>query len=76
MGFLQKETQRLVRAGIPNEVRRDVWKLLINQQVYDLKDRYGKYYYQNLCNNKGTKAENLVFNTFLLQKLSFCSFLR
>uniref|UniRef100_A0A158QB00 Rab-GAP TBC domain-containing protein n=1 Tax=Enterobius vermicularis TaxID=51028 RepID=A0A158QB00_ENTVE len=56
-----KETQRLVRAGIPNEVRRDVWKLLINQQVYDLKDRYGKYYYQNLCNNKGTKAENLYY---------------
>ncbi|CAD6187264.1 unnamed protein product [Caenorhabditis auriculariae] len=54
---LTKETKHLCRNGIPNSLRSTVWKILINQQVDDLKLLYGKYYYRNLCNTRGGEDE-------------------
>uniref|UniRef100_A0A0N5AWE4 Rab-GAP TBC domain-containing protein n=1 Tax=Syphacia muris TaxID=451379 RepID=A0A0N5AWE4_9BILA len=58
-----KETQKLVRAGIPNELRTEVWTLLIDQQTADIKLKYGKYYFQNLCNSKATESERLYYTS-------------
>lgn len=50
----------MCRKGIPNSLRATVWKILINQQVEDLKNVYGKYYYRNLCNIQGGEDEKTV----------------
>ncbi|CAJ0935403.1 unnamed protein product, partial [Mesorhabditis belari] len=57
-----KESKQLVRAGIPNGMRSSVWKILINQQVLDMKVQYGKYYYRNLCSLQGGEAERMFCN--------------
>lgn len=54
---LTPETKIMCRKGIPNSLRATVWKILINQQVEDLKNVYGKYYYRNLCNIQGGEDE-------------------
>ncbi|CAJ0583589.1 unnamed protein product, partial [Mesorhabditis spiculigera] len=59
---IQKESKQLVRAGIPSGMRSTVWKILINQQVLDMKVQYGKYYYRNLCSLQGGEAERLFCN--------------
>uniref|UniRef100_A0A1I7V3Q1 Rab-GAP TBC domain-containing protein n=2 Tax=Caenorhabditis tropicalis TaxID=1561998 RepID=A0A1I7V3Q1_9PELO len=51
------ETKLMCRRGIPNSLRATVWRILINQQVEDLKTVYGKYYYRNLCNIQGGEDE-------------------
>ncbi|VDM37432.1 unnamed protein product [Toxocara canis] len=55
--LLKPEARRLVRGGIPCEMRTTVWRMIIHQQVSDVKKKYGKYYYRNLCNSQGTPAE-------------------
>uniref|UniRef100_A0A915AWG0 TBC1 domain family member 2B n=1 Tax=Parascaris univalens TaxID=6257 RepID=A0A915AWG0_PARUN len=57
------EARRLVRGGIPCELRTSVWRALIHQQVADVKKKYGKYYYRNLCNSQGTLAERQYIAT-------------
>ncbi|VDK54740.1 unnamed protein product [Anisakis simplex] len=57
---LQPEARRLVRGGIPPSMRTTVWRMIIHQQVADVKKKYGKYYYRNLCNSQGTPAERQV----------------
>ncbi|KAF1749347.1 hypothetical protein GCK72_025814 [Caenorhabditis remanei] len=54
---LTPETKVMCRKGIPNSLRATVWRILINQQVEDLKNVYGKYYYRNLCNIQGGEDE-------------------
>ncbi|EGT40667.1 hypothetical protein CAEBREN_11598 [Caenorhabditis brenneri] len=56
---LTPETKIMCRKGIPNSLRATVWRILINQQVEDLKTIYGKYYYRNLCNIQGGEDEKL-----------------
>ncbi|CAP27718.2 Protein CBG07319 [Caenorhabditis briggsae] len=56
---LTPETKVMCRKGIPNSLRATVWRILINQQVEDLKNVYGKYYYRNLCNIQGGEDEKL-----------------
>ncbi|CAI5454441.1 unnamed protein product [Caenorhabditis angaria] len=56
---LSKETKTMCRRGIPNSLRSTVWKILINQQVEDLKVVYGRYYFRNLCNTQGGEDEKL-----------------
>uniref|UniRef100_A0A0K0FLB6 PH domain-containing protein n=1 Tax=Strongyloides venezuelensis TaxID=75913 RepID=A0A0K0FLB6_STRVS len=51
------EIRNLVRAGVPRSMRPSIWKILINQTVLDIKEKYGKYYYTNLSNSRGTLAE-------------------
>lgn len=52
-----RETRHLCRLGIPRSMRSRVWRLLIHQQVADLKAKYGPYYYRDLCSSQGTPAE-------------------
>ncbi|KAL3088285.1 hypothetical protein niasHT_023845 [Heterodera trifolii] len=52
-----REIRLLCRRGIPRALRPRVWRLLINQQVADLKEKHGQYYYKNLCSSQGTAAE-------------------
>ncbi|CEF63256.1 Rab-GTPase-TBC domain and Pleckstrin homology domain and Pleckstrin homology-like domain-containing protein [Strongyloides ratti] len=57
-GFKNRiEIRNLVRAGVPRSMRPNIWKILINQTVLDIKEKYGKYYYTNLSNSRGTLAE-------------------
>ncbi|KAK0406455.1 hypothetical protein QR680_018583 [Steinernema hermaphroditum] len=51
------ETRGLCRAGIPRSLRSTIWRILIHQQVADLKAKFGKYYYRNLCSSQGTPAD-------------------
>uniref|UniRef100_A0A1I7ZC84 Rab-GAP TBC domain-containing protein n=1 Tax=Steinernema glaseri TaxID=37863 RepID=A0A1I7ZC84_9BILA len=51
------ETRSLCRAGIPRSMRSTIWRILIHQQVSDLKAKFGKYYYRNLCSSQGTPAD-------------------
>uniref|UniRef100_A0AC34GDN1 Rab-GAP TBC domain-containing protein n=1 Tax=Panagrolaimus sp. ES5 TaxID=591445 RepID=A0AC34GDN1_9BILA len=43
-------------------MRSRVWRVLINQQVADIKAKYGNYYYRNLCQSQGTAAEKQYIN--------------
>uniref|UniRef100_A0A183C8B7 PH domain-containing protein n=1 Tax=Globodera pallida TaxID=36090 RepID=A0A183C8B7_GLOPA len=52
-----RDVRLLCRRGIPRSLRPRVWRLLINQQVTDLKEKHGHYYYKNLCSSQGTPAE-------------------
>ncbi|CAB3400834.1 unnamed protein product [Caenorhabditis bovis] len=56
---LNSETKEMCRRGIPNSLRATVWRILINQQVEDLKSAYGKYYFRNLCNTQSGEDEKL-----------------
>lgn len=56
----QHENRHLCRIGIPRSMRSRVWRLLIHQQVADLKAKHGEYYYRNLCSSQGTPAEKHV----------------
>jgi len=60
MNEFQRETRQLCRLGIPRSLRSKVWRLLIADQVADLKERYGPYYYRDLCSAQGTPAEKHV----------------
>lgn len=60
----QHESRQLCRAGIPRSMRSKVWRVLINQQVADIKSKYGNYYYRNLCQSQGTAAEKQVSINF------------
>ncbi|TKR81477.1 hypothetical protein L596_015341 [Steinernema carpocapsae] len=51
------ETRSLCRAGIPRSLRSTIWRILIHQQVVDLKTKFGKYYFRNLCSSQGTPAD-------------------
>uniref|UniRef100_A0A8R1I0P0 Rab-GAP TBC domain-containing protein n=1 Tax=Caenorhabditis japonica TaxID=281687 RepID=A0A8R1I0P0_CAEJA len=59
---LTPETKSMCRKGIPNSLRATVWRILINQQVEDLKTVYGKYYYRNLCNIQSGEDEKTYSN--------------
>ncbi|VDK36717.1 unnamed protein product [Gongylonema pulchrum] len=54
---MQKETRQLIRAGVPNDLRSTIWKLLIHYQVAEIKKKFGKYYYRNLCSTQGSIDE-------------------
>uniref|UniRef100_A0A914DLM6 TBC1 domain family member 2B n=1 Tax=Acrobeloides nanus TaxID=290746 RepID=A0A914DLM6_9BILA len=51
------EVRQLCRAGCPRAMRPKIWRVLIHQQVVDIKNKYGNYYYRNLCSSQGTPAE-------------------
>uniref|UniRef100_A0A0N4ZSN6 PH domain-containing protein n=1 Tax=Parastrongyloides trichosuri TaxID=131310 RepID=A0A0N4ZSN6_PARTI len=51
------EIRNLVRSGVPRSMRPSIWKILINQTVLDIREKYGKYYFTNLSNSRGTLAE-------------------
>lgn len=54
----KRETRQLCRLGIPRSLRSKVWRLLIGQQIADLKAKYGPYYYRDLCSSQqGTPVE-------------------
>uniref|UniRef100_A0A915EQN0 TBC1 domain family member 2B n=1 Tax=Ditylenchus dipsaci TaxID=166011 RepID=A0A915EQN0_9BILA len=52
-----RENRHLCRLGVPRSLRSKVWRILINQQVAEIKSKYGEYYYRNLCSSQGTPAE-------------------
>uniref|UniRef100_A0A914LPL2 TBC1 domain family member 2B n=1 Tax=Meloidogyne incognita TaxID=6306 RepID=A0A914LPL2_MELIC len=52
-----RQTRHLCRLGIPRSLRSRVWRLLIDQQVSDLKAHYGTYYFRELCSSQGTPNE-------------------
>ncbi|CAD5234909.1 unnamed protein product [Bursaphelenchus xylophilus] len=54
-----KGNRQLCRSGIPRSMRSAVWRVLINQEVADLKEKYGEYYYRNLCSSQGTPSEKI-----------------
>lgn len=54
----------LVRIGVPGDLRPTVWKLLIHQQVADIKKKFGKYYFRDLCNTRGSLDETEVCSFF------------
>ncbi|VDK86941.1 unnamed protein product, partial [Litomosoides sigmodontis] len=53
----RSEVRRLVRTGVPDDLRPTIWKLLIHQQVADIKKKFGKYYFRDLCNTRGSLDE-------------------
>uniref|UniRef100_A0A7E4V228 PH domain-containing protein n=1 Tax=Panagrellus redivivus TaxID=6233 RepID=A0A7E4V228_PANRE len=56
------EVRELCRAGIPRSLRSKVWRVLINQQIADVKSKFGNYYYRNLCQSHGSAAEKHYIN--------------
>lgn len=54
----------LVRIGIPADLRPTIWKLLIHQQVADIKKKFGKYYFRDLCSTRGSLDETEVGSFF------------
>ncbi|KAL3989393.1 Rab-GTPase-TBC domain family protein [Acanthocheilonema viteae] len=53
----KSEVRMLIRTGIPGDLRPNIWKLLIHQQVADIKKKFGKYYFCDLCNMRGSLDE-------------------
>lgn len=39
----------LVRQGVPNHLRSEIWHVLIQKQVNDIRKEKGSAYYQHLC---------------------------
>ncbi|UJR36374.1 hypothetical protein I4U23_029098 [Adineta vaga] len=44
-----KTFKYLVRQGIPNHLRAEVWHILIQKQVHDIRKEKGSNYFHNLC---------------------------
>ncbi|VDK85194.1 unnamed protein product [Onchocerca ochengi] len=53
----RREVRTLIRTGVPGDLRPVIWKLLIHQQVLDIKKKFGKYYFRDLCNIRGSLDE-------------------
>uniref|UniRef100_A0A1I8EMJ9 Rab-GAP TBC domain-containing protein n=1 Tax=Wuchereria bancrofti TaxID=6293 RepID=A0A1I8EMJ9_WUCBA len=55
--IIQSEIRMLIRTGVPGDLRPTIWKLLIHQQIADIKKKFGKYYFRDLCNTRGSLDE-------------------
>ncbi|VIO88174.1 TBC domain containing protein [Brugia malayi] len=53
----KSEIRMLIRTGVPGDLRPSIWKLLIHQQIADIKKKFGKYYFRDLCNTRGSLDE-------------------
>ncbi|VDN93968.1 unnamed protein product [Brugia pahangi] len=53
----KSEIRMLIRTGVPGDLRPTIWKLLIHQQIADIKKKFGKYYFRDLCNTRGSLDE-------------------
>ncbi|CAG9534604.1 unnamed protein product [Cercopithifilaria johnstoni] len=53
----KNEVRMLVQTGVPGDLRPTIWKLLIHQQIADIKKKFGKYYFRDLCNTRGSLDE-------------------
>lgn len=45
-----KEIKSFVRGGISSKYRSEIWKMLVNHQISDIKASKGPNYYSYLCN--------------------------
>ena len=62
--YFQKTLKYLVRQGAPNHLRSEIWRVLIQKQVNDIRKEKGSAYYHHLSHLLPNSDVNIVKKPF------------